>query len=111
MANDVEDATTKKAVLLSACNATTYGLIRSLVAQKKMTEYSYSAIVEKVKVHHSPHPSAIVQHFKFNMRRGQKGEFVPDYATALWKLTELCKFGEILEDILRDRLVCGINDC
>ena len=110
MANDVEDASKKRAVLLSACGATTYGLIRSLVAPKKVTEFSYSAIVEKVKVHHSPRPSAIVQRFKFNMRQRQKGESVSDYVAALRKLTEFCEFGETLEDMLRDRLVCRIND-
>ena len=110
-ANDVEDADKKRAVLLSACGATTYGLIRSLVAPKKVTEFSYSAIVEKVKAHHSPRPSAIVQRFKFNMQQRQKGESVSDYVAALRKLTEFCEFGETLEDMLRDRLVCAINDC
>ena len=38
MANDVKDAT-KKRVLLSACRATTYGLIHSLVAPKKVAEF------------------------------------------------------------------------
>ena len=78
MANDVEDATKKRAVLLSVCGATTYGLIRSLVAPKKVMEFPYSAIVEKVKAHYSPRPSAIVQRFKFNMRQSQKGESVSE---------------------------------
>ena len=33
-----------------------------------------------------------------------------DYVAALRKLTEFCEFGETLEDMLRDRLVYGIND-
>ena len=85
-------------------------LICSLVAPKKVTECSYSAIVENVKVHHSPRPFAIVQCFKFSMRQRQKGESVSDYVAALWKLTEFCKLGETLDDMLRNRLVCGIND-
>ena len=72
MANDVEDAHKKRAFQFSSCGATTYGLIRSLVAPKQVTEFSHSAIVEKVKAHHSARPFAIVQHFKFNMPRRQK---------------------------------------
>ena len=33
-----------------------------------------------------------------------------DYVAALWKLTEFCEFGEMLEDMLQDRLACGINN-
>ena len=109
MVNDVEDATKKRAVLLSACGAKTYGLISSLVAPKKVMEFLYSAIVEKVKVHHSPHPSAIVQRFKFNMQQRQKGESVSKYVAALWKLNEFCDFGEVLEDMLRESVMAKSN--
>ena len=85
-------------------------MIRSLVAPKKVMEFLYSTILKKVKAHHSPHPSAIVQRFKFNVQQRKKGKFVSDYVAALRKLTEFCKFSETLQDMLQDRLVCGIND-
>ena len=44
------------------------------------------------------------------MRQRQKGESVSDYVTALRKFMEFCDFGENLEDMLGDRLVCGINN-
>ena len=33
-----------------------------------------------------------------------------EYVTALRKIAEHCEYGEILNDMLRDRLVCGIAD-
>ena len=41
VANDVDDAAKKRAILLSVCGASTYKLIRSLVAPDKPTDKSY----------------------------------------------------------------------
>ena len=40
----------------------------------------------------------------------QPGESVADYTAELRKIAEHCSFSESLEDMLRDRLVCGISD-
>ena len=66
-ANDVEDGSKKRAILLSVCEAATYKLIRSLAAPEKPTDYSYEALKQMVKTHHNPKPSVIVQRFKFNL--------------------------------------------
>ena len=109
-ANDVTNGDKKRAILLSVCGAGTYGLIRSLVQPKKPTEFSYSQLVEKVKKHYNPRPSAIVQRFKFNSLKRQPGETVAHYVAELRKLTEYCDFGDTLDDMLRDKLVWGIED-
>ena len=49
------------------------------------------------------------------MRIAQKrsnvfGETVSAYVAELRKLSEHCEFADTLSDMLRDRLVCGIND-
>ncbi len=40
----------------------------------------------------------------------QPGEKVAAYVAELRALAEFCNFGATLEDMLRDRLVCGAND-
>ena len=40
----------------------------------------------------------------------QPGESVADYTAELRKIAKHCPFGESLEDMLRDRIVCGISD-
>ena len=67
-------------------------------------------ILEKLENHFSPKPSVIVERFKFHSRSGLKGENVAEFVAGLRRLSEHCKFGTTLEDVLRDRLVCGISD-
>ena len=104
VANGVAAAEKQRAILLSACGASTYRLIRSLVAPAKPTDRSFGELVELVRTHHNPKPSAIVQQFKFNSCRRRQGETVAMFAAELRRLTEYCDFGASLDDMLRDRL-------
>ena len=110
VANDVESAEKQRAILLSAVGGATYQLIRNLLAPAKPTDKSFAEIVEAVLRHHQPKPSVIVQRFNFHSRSRNSGENVSTYVAELRKLSEHCNFGETLNDMLRDRLVCGIND-
>ena len=109
-ANDVVDAAKKRAILLCACRATTFNLIRGLVAPDKPSDRSYAELVSLVQEHYSPKPSVSVQRFEFNSCVRQQGESVADFVAALRRLTEHCEFGDTLNDMLCDRVVCGIND-
>lgn len=60
--------------------------------------------------HFHPKPSEIAQRWKFNTRNRKPEESVGDYVTELRKLTQDCNFGDSLTVMLRDCLVCGINE-
>ncbi|MCY3927857.1 MAG: retroviral-like aspartic protease family protein [Acidobacteria bacterium] len=109
-ANKIEDADQQRAVLLSVCGAATYRLIRNLVSPKKPTELKFSEIVEIVQKHHDPKPSVIVQRYRFNSRNRRTGESVATYVAELRQLSEHCEFGTSLNEMLRDRLVCGVEE-
>ena len=55
-------------------------------------------------------PSLAVQNFLFNSRTRPAGESVVTYLAELKRLSEHCNFGDTLEDMLRDRIVCSIQD-
>ena len=76
----------------------------------KLDETTYANILEKITEHYAPKPSAIVQRFKFHTRERQPGESIPVYIAALRAIAEHCAFGDTLADMIRDRLVCGVND-
>ena len=57
-----------------------------------------------------PKPSVIMKRFKFNSRFKQPSESVATFIAGLCKLAEHCVYGAQLSDMLRDRLVCGIDD-
>ena len=111
IANSIpEDAGEKRrALLLSACGPSTYQLIRSLVSPAQPKEKTFEELVEVVKKHHNPKPSVIVERYNFNTRIRKQGETVAAYVAQLRRMTEHCEFGTTLEDMLRDRLVCGIQ--
>ena len=109
-ANDIADPAKQRAVLLSACGATTYQLIRNLVAPGKPADKSFAEVVHLVQTHHSPPPSEIVQRFNFHSRSQRDGESIAQFDSELRKLSEHCGFGDSMNDMLRDRLVCGVRD-
>ena len=71
-ANDVDSANKQCAILLSSCGADTYQVIRNLVAPLKPSVKSFKQIVDLVREHYCPQPSAIVQRFAFNNRVQQR---------------------------------------
>ena len=110
MANGIEDATKRRAILLSVCGSATYQLILDLLSPTKPTDKSFAELVILVKEHQQPAPSLIVQRYTFNTRVQQPGESISAFVAQLWKNAGNCLYGETLEDMLRDRLVCGCRD-
>ena len=73
-ANYIATDDKKKAILLSNCGAETYQLIQSRVALQKPMEKSLSDIIQLVRDHHTPPPSAIEQRFRFHSRTQRRKE-------------------------------------
>ncbi|XP_048860100.1 uncharacterized protein LOC125746627 isoform X3 [Brienomyrus brachyistius] len=109
-ANGISDGDRKRSILLSACGAKTYKLIRNLATPRKPGEIPYDDLVQLVANHHNPKPSVIVQRFKFHSHFRKQGQSVANFVAELRQLSEHCDFGAVLDDMLRDRLVCGINN-
>lgn len=110
VANRITTAEKKHAVLLVVIGPATYRVLRNLISPKKPAEESYSDLVEVLSDHFNPVPSEIVQHFKFNSRVQKSGESVSMFVAELHAIAALCNFEGTLEGMLRDRIVCGIND-
>ena len=58
VANDVKNADKQRAILLSVCGASTYQLIRNLVAPNKPTEKTFAEIVKLVRPSYSSSTSS-----------------------------------------------------
>ena len=102
LANDIDSAAKKRAVLLSVIGPLTYKVLQSLLAPIKPSEKAYGDLVAKLSQHFSPTPSEIVQRFKFHSRFRKAGESVATYVSELRSFAEFCNFGETLEVMLRD---------
>ncbi|KAK3733980.1 hypothetical protein QZH41_001130 [Actinostola sp. cb2023] len=100
----------RKAILLSVIGPSAYKILRNLTSPEKANEKPYEEIITLLRNHFAPKPSQTVQRFKFHSRVRSQGEKISDFIADLRKLAEGCDFGESLNDMLRDRLVCGIAD-
>ena len=85
--------------------------MRNLTAPAKSTDKFFDQLVKLVKEHHNSAPSVILHRFKFTSRRQKPGESFATYLSELRRLSEHCRYGETLDEMLRDRIVCGIADC
>lgn len=110
IANGVESEDKKRAILLTMSGPATYQLIRNLCAPTKPTQKSFDQLVKVVRDHYEPPPPVMQQRFSFHSRSRQPGESIMEFVTDLKKLSEHCEFGDSLNDMLRDRLMCGVNN-
>ena len=108
-ANEIQDDSRKRSILLSVLTPKNYKLLRSLLSPEQPRDKSFAQIVEVLQKHHTPSPSEIVQRFKFHSRSRKEGESIAFYVAELRSLAEHCNFGDTLSTMLWDRLVCGVN--
>lgn len=111
-ANGVSDDGKKRGILLSSCGVKTFTTIKSIVAPKKPAEVPYKDLEKIIGSHYNPKPKQSVQRCLFNSRNRREGESIAAYVAELKTLAEHCGFGtsEKLQENLRDRLICGINN-
>ena len=106
----MDSAEKKRSIFLSMVGAATYKLLRSLVAPAKPGNKTYYEVIKLLSAHINPPPSEIVQRFKFYSRVRELGESVATFVSELRSLAKHCNFESTLEDMLRDTIVCGVND-
>ena len=54
--------------------------------------------------------NVIFERARFNQRKQEEGESVDDFVTALFCLSEHCQYGNLREEMIRDRIVVGLRD-
>ena len=109
-ANDIAAAAKQRAILLSSCGAAMYRQIKDVLSPNAPAEVAFDALVTAMTTHFQPPPSEIMQHYRFNTRVRRPHESVSAYLAQLKQLAEHCKYGDTLQQMLRDRLVCGIAE-
>ncbi len=107
--NDIVDAGKKKRLFLAAVGPSTFSLLRNLVSPAKPGDKTFEELVALLKEHYNPTPSETVQRAKFHSRVRKPGETIAVFVAELRSLAEFCNFGGSLNEMLRDRIVRGIN--
>ena len=109
-ANGITDENKKKSIFFIIIGPLSLKLLRNLVSPNKPHEKTLQQLITLLKQHYNPTPLVIVQRFKFHTKTRKPSESIATFMSQLRSIAEFCNFGNMLEDMLRDRLVCGIAD-
>ena len=107
-ANSVPDEK-QVAILLSAIGTQTYALLSDLLALDSPGTRSLTDISNILRRHYEPKCTVITEWFHFHKYDQAAGESISDYDAALRKFATHCRFGVNLEEVLRDRFICGLR--
>ena len=69
-----------------------------------------SKVLELMEKHCIGQTNVIYERYCFNNRNQETGESFDAYLTALKALAKTCNFGSLKDELIRDRIVCGIRD-
>ena len=101
-ANEVENPSKRRSILLTSVGPRTYKLLRNLVAPSSTAETPYKELVQLLSAHYKPAPTIAVERLRFHSSVCRNSESVSSYVAHLRELSEFCEFSENLEDMLRD---------
>lgn len=71
---------------------------------------TFKTVVDRFQAHFVTRRNTIFERAKFNHRRQQDGESADSFITALYTLVEHCEYGQLKDEMIRDRIVVGIRD-
>ena len=70
----------------------------------------YDKVMEKFDLYFAVRRNVIFERARFNRRVQHEGESAEVYISELYELIEFCDYGNLKDEMLRDRLVVGIRD-
>ena len=99
--------TTKQFFIISTSK--TDGLVRDVLAPNRLTDKSYSLIVEVLKIFNQNHPN-LSSGINFIYMPGKLPSLFANFEADLKRLLEDCNFDATLEIMIQDRILCWINE-
>jgi hypothetical protein len=71
---------------------------------------NYATVKAKFDSHFVQRRNVIFERAKFNRRKQEEGESVDAFITSLYALAEHCGYGDLHNEMIRDRIVVGIHN-
>lgn len=70
----------------------------------------YETVKKKFDDYFVQRRNVIFERAKFNQRRQEENEAIDDFIVDLYRLAEHCGYGELHDEMIRDRIVVGVRD-
>lgn len=107
--NDITEDAQKRALLVSALGTRSIDVLSGRCAPRKVNQLTYKEAVEILEGFYDPRPNEIAESFRFFTRVQKEDESVQQFIVNLRRLADKCNFGDMLDRMLRDKIVCGIR--
>ena len=85
-------------------------LLDTLMGDEPMSAWTLEGIISKFDDHCNPSINETVERYRFFTRNQSGSETIDSYVTELKLLAKTCNFGTLRDSLIRDRIVCGLND-
>ena len=85
-------------------------IYNALPFEQEEDKQNMSKVLELMERHCIGQTNVIYERYCFNNRNQESGELFDCYLTALKALAKMCNFGALTDELIRDRIVCGIRD-
>ena len=79
-----------------------------MVLQIDESKITYQELKGKLDQHFGDRKNVIVERAKFNQRKQKPGEPIDNFIQDLHKLAAECEYGNLKEELIRDRIVVGV---
>ena len=109
-AKEIADENKRKSMFLVVIGPASLKLLRNLVSPNKPHKKTLQQLIIVLKQHYNHTPPVIIQGFKFYTRTRKLSDSIATFMSELRSIAKFCNFGNTLEDMLKDRLVCGIAE-
>ncbi|XP_049274248.1 uncharacterized protein K02A2.6 [Rhipicephalus sanguineus] len=107
--NNITEDAQKRALLVSALGSRSIDVLSGRCAPRKVNQLTYKEAVEILQSFYDPQPNEIAESFRFFTRVQNEDESAQQFIVELRRLADKCNFGDMLDRMLRDKIVCGIR--
>ena len=106
---DKEEGTVRVAHLINVIGKEAQDLYETFGLTEE-DQKSITKVLEAFEARCVPITNVIYERYMFNKRVQDAGESIDHFITDIIKLAEHCQYGELKDDLIRDKLVSGIRD-
>lgn len=99
----------KIALMLNCAGRELVDIFNTLKFDTEEDKKKYKKVVEKLNEHFEPRVYVTYERYMFFTRAQNSDESIDKYVTDLKIKARNCKFGDLHDEMIRDRIVCGTN--
>lgn len=104
-----ENSSVQASLLVNLIGSDGFDVYQTFTFEKEEERDDVNVLIKKFDSYFGTKPNITLLRYKFFTRNQEHGESIQQYVTALRLLSKDCRFATLEEDLIRDRIVCGIR--